>query len=89
MKMDEIENLQFVVDDEILLRPALTLNENDCPSFDLILIIYHYLLLLQAAQQQQQQTATIQVPSPFLVFQIKWQTCSHYFQCFQTKILVN
>ena len=34
MKMDEIENLQFVVDDEILLRAALTPNENDCPSFD-------------------------------------------------------
>ena len=34
-KMDEIDNLQFFVDDEILLSATETLDENDCPLFDI------------------------------------------------------
>lgn len=33
--MDEFENLQFFIDDEILLRATETLDENNCPLFDI------------------------------------------------------
>ena len=32
--MDEIDDLQFFIDDQILLRAAKSIDENDCPSFE-------------------------------------------------------